>query len=109
MILPSFSEGVPMAVLEAWAHAKPALITPQCNLPEGIEAGAAIGFSPDSNAIVAALKLILGAERETFESMGACGRKLIARRFAWPKIVADLKAVYGWLHGGPKPECIIAH
>ena len=33
-ILPSFSEGLPMSVLEAWAYALPVVITPHCNLPE---------------------------------------------------------------------------
>ena len=34
-ILPSFSEGLPMAVLEAWAYGLPVLMTDHCNLPEG--------------------------------------------------------------------------
>ena len=33
-----------MAVLEAWAFAKPVLISDHCNLPEGVPAGAAIHF-----------------------------------------------------------------
>ncbi len=41
-VLPSVSEGQPMVVLEAWACGKPVLMTPQCNLPEGFEAGAAV-------------------------------------------------------------------
>src|SRR5438552_4392289 len=32
-VLPSLSEGLPMAILEAWAHAKPVLMTSECNLP----------------------------------------------------------------------------
>jgi glycosyltransferase involved in cell wall biosynthesis len=45
-ILPSFSEGLPMVVLEAWAHSLPVLMTPQCNLPEGFAARAAIKVEP---------------------------------------------------------------
>ena len=41
-VLPSVSEGLPMAVLEAWTHGLPVLMIPRCNLPEGFAAGAAI-------------------------------------------------------------------
>jgi glycosyltransferase involved in cell wall biosynthesis len=40
-VLPSLSEGMPLAVLEAWAHGLPVLMTPHCNLPEGFARGAA--------------------------------------------------------------------
>jgi len=41
-VLPSLSEGQPLVVLEAWSHARPVLMTPECNLPEGFEKRAAI-------------------------------------------------------------------
>ena len=34
-ILPSFSEGLPMSILEAWAYELPVVMTDYCNLPEG--------------------------------------------------------------------------
>lgn len=41
-VLPSFSEGLPVAVFEAWPWALPVLMTPQCNLPEGFAARPAV-------------------------------------------------------------------
>jgi len=41
-VLPSLSEGLPVAVLEAWSYGLPVLMTDACNLPEGFAAGAAI-------------------------------------------------------------------
>jgi poly(glycerol-phosphate) alpha-glucosyltransferase len=109
VILPSFSEGVPMAILEGWAYAKPALITPQCHLPEGVTAGAAIPIEPNLDAIVAGLHRLFRGDRAALERMGACGRELVERTFSWPKISADLKGVYHWLRDrGPKPECVLS-
>ena len=47
-ILPSHSEGLPMTVLEAWSYSLPAIITPECNIPEGFENNAAISIAPDT-------------------------------------------------------------
>ncbi len=50
-VLPSFSEGLPMTVLEAWAYAKPVLMTDECNLPEGFGAQAALRIQPTETSI----------------------------------------------------------
>ena len=57
-ILPSLSEGLPMAVLEAWSYAKPVLVTPECNLPEGFEAAAALRIGKTREEIAAGLKVL---------------------------------------------------
>jgi poly(glycerol-phosphate) alpha-glucosyltransferase len=57
-ILPSLSEGLPMTVLEAWAYSKPVLMTPECNLPEGFEANAALRIGKAPEEIAAGLKVL---------------------------------------------------
>ena len=59
-ILPSFSEGLPMAVLAAWAYGKPVLMTPHCNLPEGFAAQAALKIDPDPDSIAEGITRIHG-------------------------------------------------
>ncbi len=107
-ILPSFSEGLPMVILEAWAYAKPVLMTPQCNLPEGFAANAAIRIEPTVESISRGLNDLFGAPNAALRSLGNNGRDLVARRFAWPKIASEMKSVYEWvLGGGPKPATVI--
>jgi len=106
-ILPSFSEGLPMVVLEAWTHGKPVLMTPECNLPEGFAAGAALRIEPSAESIAQGLLLLFQFSISDLQSTGSRGRALVAGKFAWPIIAVEMKSVYDWvLGGGPKPECV---
>jgi poly(glycerol-phosphate) alpha-glucosyltransferase len=54
LVLPSFSEGLPMVVLEAWSHGTPSIMTEACNLPLGFERRAAVrtGVTPEEIELV---------------------------------------------------------
>jgi poly(glycerol-phosphate) alpha-glucosyltransferase len=106
-ILPSLSEGLPMAVLEAWAHAKPVLMTPECNLPEGFAAGAALQIGTTPKEIGAGLKQLAEMSDDDRRAMGACGRTLVATKFSWPQIGEQMRSVYDWVLGsGPTPQTV---
>jgi glycosyltransferase involved in cell wall biosynthesis len=102
-ILPSLSEGLPMAVLEAWAHAKPVLMTPECNLPEGFEANAALRIGKAPEEIAAGLKVLREMSDDDRSQMGNRGRALVATRFSWPRIGEQMRRVYEWMLGGGSP------
>jgi poly(glycerol-phosphate) alpha-glucosyltransferase len=109
-ILPSFSEGLPMVVLEAWAYAKPVLMTPECNLPEGYAAGAALRIETNPQTLAASLDDLFRTPHSALRALGEKGRELVVTRFTWPRIAAEMKAVYDWvLGGGPKPACVITN
>jgi glycosyltransferase involved in cell wall biosynthesis len=98
-ILPSFSEGLPMAVLEAWSHRLPVLMTPQCNLPEGFVAKAAIDMSPEAASITAALTTLFNMTEFDRRAMGDKGRRLVEERFSWRIVAARMRTVYAWVLG----------
>jgi len=106
-ILPSLSEGLPMTVLEAWAHAKPVLITPECNLPEGFAAEAALQIGTSPEKIAAGLKQLIEMSDDDRRAIGDRGRTLVATKFSWPRIGEQMRSVYEWvLGGGPTPQTV---
>jgi poly(glycerol-phosphate) alpha-glucosyltransferase len=107
-VLPSLSEGLPMTVLEAWAYAKPVLMTPECNLPEGFAAGAALQIGTSPEDIASSLKQLIEMRDDDRRAMGNRGRNLVTRTFSWPRIGEQMLSVYEWmLGGGPVPEVIV--
>lgn len=108
-ILPSFSEGLPMSVLEAWSYRLPVLMTEHCNIPEGFAAEAAIRINTDIESITEGLRSLLSAPSSSLTTMGAAGRTLVEQQFTWPSITTQMKQVYDWaLGGGDKPESVIS-
>jgi poly(glycerol-phosphate) alpha-glucosyltransferase len=105
-ILASYSEGLPIAVLEAWSHALPVFMTRECNLAEGFAAGAAVEVTTDPAVLAIAFAQLLNSD--DLELIGQRGRELIERQFSWEAIVRELHAVYRWLsRGAEKPACVV--
>jgi glycosyltransferase involved in cell wall biosynthesis len=105
-ILPSLSEGVPMTVLEAWAHAKPVLMTPECNLPEGFETNAAVRIGTSSDEISVGLNRLVQMSDEDRRAMGARGRDLVSKKFSWPRLGEQMRAVFEWMLGAEMPDTV---
>ena len=126
-ILPSFSEGLPMSVLEAWSYRLPVLMTDHCNLPEGFandaamrigtevgESGQGTGVRSRGTGTGGQPMGIAGGMRELLEmsdgeraTMGQNGRLLVERQFTWTQVAAQMKEVYEWvLGGGERPDCV---
>jgi len=84
-VLPSYSEGLPVAVLEALLSGSPVVVTKQCNLPEVQSADAGIVIDPDAGQLLTAMRTILrdGERRRTMAENAA---KLARETFRWDAI-----------------------
>ena len=103
-VLPSFSEGFSMAVLEAMAEGLPVLMTPGCNFLAAHDAGAAFLADPTTPAMVTALGTALAAEPDELEQMGQRGRDLVAAEYTWPAVARQTRELYDWLEAGGRPN-----
>ncbi|HVT88203.1 MAG TPA: glycosyltransferase [Tepidisphaeraceae bacterium] len=99
-VLPSYSEGFSMAVLEAMSVGLPVLITPGCNFPEAVRAGAALEIEPTMGGVEAGLRTLLTMSDEERAAMGRRGRKLIETRYTWQAVAKQMIQLYRWLIGG---------
>ena len=101
-ILPSHGEGLPMTVLEAWSWKKPAIITPECHLPEGYEAEAAIRIEDNVKSVTDGLIRFLTMTEEEREKMGQNGYNLVCSSFTWDAAARKMIELYEWLSGKRK-------
>jgi poly(glycerol-phosphate) alpha-glucosyltransferase len=95
-VLPSRSEGLPMAILEAWSHALPVAMTRACNLPSGFAEGAAVEIELESDKLAAGLREFLLMPDEVRTGLGRQGRRLTTTVFSWDCVAQQMLAVYAW-------------
>ena len=107
-VLPSLSEGQPLVVLEAWSHARPVLMTPECNLPEGFQERAAIQMNTTFEGAAEGLRKLFALDEQALQEMGRRGRDLVIADFSWSQIASQMFAVYNWLLGhSAAPGCVL--
>ena len=106
-ILPSFSEGLPMSVLEAWSWRLPVLMTPFCNLAEGYVHNAAIQIETTPESISAGIKKIISMPENERLEMGQHGFDLVKDKFSWSQVANSMTHLYNWVLGkADKPDFV---
>lgn len=103
-ILPSYSEGLPVAVLEALGAGLPVIATDQCNLPEIEEHNAGFVVPPDASAIVSAVTRLFSLSDGRRREMGENARKLAAEKFTWERIAEKTLDCYRAMIEERKPS-----
>jgi len=107
VVLPSFSEGVPVAIQEAWAYRLPVLMTKHCNLSHEASQGAGIETEADPPSLAEGLRALFVLSDVERLSMGSIGRRIVEDRFAWSTCGRQMLEVCQWLsHGGPQPDVV---
>jgi glycosyltransferase involved in cell wall biosynthesis len=90
-VLPSFSEGLPMSVLEALACEVPVIATRESNVGELLAEGAGWECAADVDSIAGALREAVSASESERAERGSAGRRAIEARYGWPSVVNELE------------------
>ncbi len=96
-ILPSYSEGLPMSILEAWSYKLPVLMTKECNIPEGFESNSAIKIHNEPIRLAHDICKFISLNKSIRDKIGINGYNLVKNKFVWKKISDDTILLYKWL------------
>ncbi len=98
-VLPSHSDVLGIAVLEAMAARLPVIITKGCEFPEVSEHGAGLVVETGEKPIAEAITMLL-SDADMREHMGQQGRKLVTERYTWQVAAATMANIYKTLVAG---------
>lgn len=94
-VLPSYDEGLPMAMLEAMAQAKPIVVTPVGGIPEAVqhERHGLLVPAGDAHALAVALEHLLESP-DLRERIGSGARERVAERFSTDVVLRQVGEMY---------------
>ncbi|MEQ1850128.1 MAG: glycosyltransferase [Chthoniobacteraceae bacterium] len=93
-ILPSFGEGLPMAVLEAWSYGLPSILTDQCNLPDGFCHGISFRCTTEPSSIRDALVAFSSLDESRLHAIAETARQVCRTNYGWESIARAVSARY---------------
>ena len=92
-VLPSYSEGFSIAVLEAMAARLPVVISEGCNFPEVSEHDAGFVVEANEKPVAEAISALL-SNSDLRARMGENGRKLVSERYTWQAAASKIADLY---------------
>lgn len=95
-VLPSFSEGLPVVIMEAMARGRPVISTYVAGIPELVLPGETGWLVPpsDTEALTAAMLEVAQADETSLRTMGTAGRDRAKERHSVEAEAAKLKALF---------------
>lgn len=102
LVLASFSENLPVVIMEAFAHGRPVISTYIAGIPELVRPGENGWLVPagDSVALADAMREALGAPTGQLTAMGSAGRALVLKQHNVDTEAAKLVSLF---HGSHRP------
>src|ERR1019366_7082435 len=99
-VLPSHSEGLPIAVLEAMEYGKPVLVTEGWTLP--VTTGAKFGWRVpvEERAFETGLLEAMCTSEDILADMGHSARSIVREQFSWDSIAKQAYSLYASLLAG---------
>jgi glycosyltransferase involved in cell wall biosynthesis len=105
-VLPSYSEGFSVSVLEALAMSVPVVVTVPCHIREVAVHDCGWVIQPKLGPLESAIEEFLSLSPTQLAHMGERGRMLAHQRYHWSVVGKQMAEVYDWLQGGSKPDTV---
>ena len=107
-VLPSYSEGSPMVILDSLAAGVPCITTKSSSWEDLINFNCGWYVDISSKALEDALKSALILSKRSLKEMGQNGKKLIATKYTWSTLAIKTLNLYQWLLGQTdRPDFVV--
>lgn len=107
-VLPSKSEGMPMAILEAWQAGLIVIMTPQCNLPIGFFLGAALETGVSKDQIAESLLRAARMPELDRRAMMEAGKMIIEKFYSRDVVTGAIRKLYADIEARKKEKNFVA-
>lgn len=106
-ILPSYSEGSPMVVVDALAYGLPVITTKSSSWQDLNEYQSGFWVDIDKNAIKVALQEMVKLSSEDLNRYSENAKKMVMQKYLWDEIAKKTISMYQWiLNNDEKPDFI---
>lgn len=93
-ILPSFSEGLPVAILEAWANGLPVIMSDFCNLPDAFVNGCALSVGTEPTSISNIIQEFLFLNMNQRHDLASAGFDYVEENYNWDVVCKSFEDLY---------------